>query len=103
MAILGKMIKGFLDLRDKLAPETDPVEAQHQMLRHLLETARNTAFGKHYHFIGWLCALDRPDPAEEVIRQRLAQVAAPSAAQLPEHPVPDHGIEVVDDRCTPIP
>ncbi len=50
MAILGKMIKGFLDLRDKLAPETDPLEAQHRMLIHLLEKAKDTDFGRHYRF-----------------------------------------------------
>ncbi len=50
MAVLGKMIKGFLDLRDKLTPETDPLEAQHKMLVHLLEKAADTDFGRHYRF-----------------------------------------------------
>lgn len=58
MAILGKMIKGFLDLRDKLAPEVDPLEAQHKMLLHLLEKARNTAFGRHYNFSELLSSED---------------------------------------------
>ena len=50
MVILGNVIKGFLNLRDKLAPDTDPVEAQEKVLQDLLTKAKDTAFGKYYDF-----------------------------------------------------
>lgn len=50
MAVFGNVIKGFLDLRDKLAPDTDPIEAQLKVLENLLNKAKNTAFGKYYDF-----------------------------------------------------
>ena len=50
MPIIGNIIKGFIDVRDKLSEEVDPVEAQKQVLKKLLKTAQNTAFGKHYKF-----------------------------------------------------
>lgn len=50
MAILGSIIKGFLDLRDKLAPDTEPIDAQQKVLQNLLGQAKDTAFGKHYNF-----------------------------------------------------
>ena len=50
MAILGNIIKGFLDLRDKLAPDIDPVEAQNKVLLNLLEKSKQTSFGTHYNF-----------------------------------------------------
>ncbi len=50
MAVLGSMIKGFLELRDKLAPDTDPAEAQRLVLKELLENAKDTAFGRKYLF-----------------------------------------------------
>jgi len=50
MAILGSVIKGFLDLRDKIAPETNPNDAQKKVLQDLLAKAKDTAFGKHYDF-----------------------------------------------------
>ena len=56
MAIIGNIIKGFIDVRDKLTSEKDPVAEQQAVLRRLLETAENTAFGKHYHFTQGLAA-----------------------------------------------
>jgi len=50
MAVFGNIIKGFLDLRDKLAPDTKPIDAQQKVLLHLLDTAKTTAFGRHYDF-----------------------------------------------------
>ncbi|APQ18158.1 GH3 family domain-containing protein [Maribacter hydrothermalis] len=50
MAILGSVIKGFLELRDKLAPDTNPVEAQKKVFKNLLGTAKDTDFGRHYNF-----------------------------------------------------
>ena len=50
MAVLGSIIKGAIDLRDNLVSEDSPVEAQHKVLKNLLEKAQNTAFGKYYGF-----------------------------------------------------
>jgi hypothetical protein len=50
MAIIGSIIKGLIDLRDKVVSEPDAVEAQQQVLKELLEKAKDTAFGKEYHF-----------------------------------------------------
>lgn len=50
MAIIGSIIKGLIDLRDKVVSEPDAIEAQQLVLKELLETAKDTAFGKHYQF-----------------------------------------------------
>lgn len=50
MEILGNIIKGAINLKEKLTPEVNPIEAQEQVLRQLLETAKDTQFGKMYHF-----------------------------------------------------
>ncbi|GAA0871919.1 GH3 auxin-responsive promoter family protein [Gangjinia marincola] len=50
MAILGSLIKGAIDLKDKLTPDANPVEEQKKVLYQLLETAKDTSFGKHYNF-----------------------------------------------------
>jgi len=48
--MIGSVIKGFLDLRDKLATGTDAIAEQQQVLIDLLNTAKDTAFGIHYDF-----------------------------------------------------
>jgi hypothetical protein len=50
MAILGSIIKKAIDVRDALVTEATPVEAQREVLVKLLDTARDTAFGKYYGF-----------------------------------------------------
>ncbi len=50
MAILGSIIKGVIDLKDKLTPDANPIEDQKEVLTMLLEKAKDTAFGKHYNF-----------------------------------------------------
>ncbi|UII26104.1 GH3 auxin-responsive promoter family protein [Fulvivirga maritima] len=50
MAVLGNLIKTAIDLRDKFTNDYPDAEAQHQTLKKLLETAKDTAFGKHYNF-----------------------------------------------------
>lgn len=50
MAILGSIIKKAIDLRGNLVSETSPVEDQQQVLKEMLEKAKNTAFGKYYGF-----------------------------------------------------
>lgn len=67
MPIIGNIIKGFIDVRDKLASEEDPVEAQERVLKRLLETARDTAFGKHYDFDKILSCKNIPQAFAEAI------------------------------------
>lgn len=50
MPIIGNIIKGFIDVRDKLTDGENPVEAQREVLKRLLKTAKDTAFGQHYQF-----------------------------------------------------
>lgn len=50
MAIVGSIIKGIIDLRDKLVSEPDAEQAQLEVLKNLLNKAKDTAFGKHYGF-----------------------------------------------------
>ncbi|MGB7395436.1 MAG: GH3 auxin-responsive promoter, partial [Pricia sp.] len=50
MPIIGNIIKGFIDVRDKLADETNPVDSQLEVLERLLKTAKDTAFGQQYDF-----------------------------------------------------
>lgn len=58
MAIVGSIIKGLIDLRDKIVSDPDPEEAQLDVLKHLLNKAKDTAFGKHYDFEGILDSED---------------------------------------------
>ncbi len=50
MAILGNIIKTAIELKDKLTPEHSPVQEQQQVLKDLLEKAKDTAFGTRYQF-----------------------------------------------------
>lgn len=50
MAILGSLIKGIIDLRDKMVSEPDAEQAQLDVLKNLLNTAKDTEFGKYYKF-----------------------------------------------------
>ncbi len=50
MAVIGSIIKGLLHARDAVVSDPDPNEAQEKVLRDLLEKAKDTAFGKFYHF-----------------------------------------------------
>ena len=50
MAILGAVIKGIIDLKDILTSESNPIEEQEQVLKDLLDKAKDTAFGVHYKF-----------------------------------------------------
>ena len=59
MAILGNIIKTAIELKDKLTPETKAIPAQERVLIDLLETAKNTEFGRNYQFQR---ILDAPAP-----------------------------------------
>jgi len=50
MAIIGEIIKQAIHLREVITANTDPVEEQERVLHQLLDTAKLTAFGKHYGF-----------------------------------------------------
>jgi hypothetical protein len=50
MAILGNIIKGIINLTDTLSSETNHIEAQKEVLKNLLETAKETQFGETYNF-----------------------------------------------------
>ena len=50
MAILGSIIKTAIDLRGALVSEKSSVESQKEVLKHLLEKAKDTSFGKYYGF-----------------------------------------------------
>ena len=67
MPIIGNIIKGFIDVRDKLADDGNPMEAQKKVLKRLLDTAKETAFGKHYEFDKILACEDIPNAFAEAI------------------------------------
>ncbi|MFC4689615.1 GH3 auxin-responsive promoter family protein [Dokdonia genika] len=50
MAILGSIIKGAIDLKDSLTTSSNPVEEQENVLRTMLDTAKDTSFGIYYGF-----------------------------------------------------
>ncbi|WP_435413473.1 GH3 family domain-containing protein [Psychroserpens mesophilus] len=50
MAIIGNIIKGVIGLKDALTAAPNHFENQQNVLKHLLETAKNTQFGKYYSF-----------------------------------------------------
>ncbi|QRR00093.1 GH3 family domain-containing protein [Dyadobacter sandarakinus] len=58
MAVIGEIIKKAIDLTGKIISEPDPVEAQKETLRKLLDTARLTAFGKAHEFSEILASED---------------------------------------------
>ncbi|CAH1001512.1 hypothetical protein LEM8419_02415 [Neolewinella maritima] len=60
MAFYGHVIKALIETKHALLPHepNDPAAAQEEQLRDLLETAKDTAFGKYYNFAGILEAED---------------------------------------------
>jgi hypothetical protein len=51
VALLGKLIKGAVQLGNNLIPDvSDPMAAQQATLKELLTKASETAFGKQYRF-----------------------------------------------------
>ncbi len=65
MPVIGSIIKGLIGLKGALAPDIDPVAAQAEVLRELLDTARDTAFGRAY---GFAHLLDQDDMVEAYAR-----------------------------------
>ncbi len=58
MAIRGSIIKGLIDLRDTIVSEPDAIKAQKEVLKNLLEKAKDTSFGKFYKFSEILASED---------------------------------------------
>lgn len=50
MSIKGALIKGAIHFKDVLTPSVNHLESQKEVLKHLLDTAKNTEFGKAYNF-----------------------------------------------------
>ena len=67
MAILGNIIKGVINLTDTLTSETNHTEAQQEVLKNLLETAKDTEFGKKYNFETILLSDDLGESFAEVV------------------------------------
>lgn len=59
MAILGHLIQGIINLSDALSSEENHIEAQEEVLQYLLESAKETEFGKYYDFEKILNAKDK--------------------------------------------
>jgi hypothetical protein len=60
MQVIGEIIKKAIDLGEKLSASKSPADAQREVLKQLLDKAKNTAFGKYY---GFELILDSDDPA----------------------------------------
>jgi hypothetical protein len=79
MAIIGEIIKKTITIADKVFTNPEPSLAQQSILKHLLERAKNTAFGKFYQF-------DKILSADEDLRQVFAAA------------VPFHSYDHMHDR-----
>jgi hypothetical protein len=50
MTVIGELIKKAISLSGWVSTDEHPAKAQKEVLKKLLEQAKHTAFGKHYHF-----------------------------------------------------
>ncbi len=50
MVVIGEIIKKSVEIVDKIVGDPDPVEAQQEVLKELLEKASHTSFGLYYQF-----------------------------------------------------
>ncbi len=50
MAIIGEVLKKVIETADRIFSNSDPKEAQENVLRELISKAKHTDFGKHYKF-----------------------------------------------------
>ena len=50
MEIIGNLIKSAIEVGSKFQNRKTPVEAQKEVLKHLLEKAKDTSFGKFHGF-----------------------------------------------------
>ena len=50
MAIFGSLIKNIIEFREKFVGDSNPIEEQEEVLKNLLDKAKDTLFGKYYFF-----------------------------------------------------
>ena len=50
MNIIGNFIKGVINVTDKITGDDNPIKEQQEVLKNLLESAKDTSFGKAYRF-----------------------------------------------------
>ncbi|MFO8086363.1 MAG: GH3 auxin-responsive promoter family protein [Bacteroidales bacterium] len=58
MAVIGEIIKRTIEVADRFITNSDPVEAQKEVLYELLSRSRNTSFGLYYDFRGIMKSQD---------------------------------------------
>tara|TARA_R110002094_G_scaffold182492_1_gene160255 strand:- start:31 stop:309 length:279 start_codon:yes stop_codon:yes gene_type:complete len=61
MSIKGSLIKGVIHLKDNLTPTINHIEAQENVLSSLLNSAKDTEFGKVYNFEEILSSEDKAE------------------------------------------
>lgn len=67
MPVIGELIKKAIELGGKLSIEDSPEKAQAKVLNQLLETAKDTSFGKYYGFKKILEAKDTSQAFQEKV------------------------------------
>lgn len=67
MPVIGELIKKAIELGGKLSTEDSPEKAQSKVLKHLLDTAKDTSFGKYYGFKKILEAKDTSQAFQEKV------------------------------------
>ena len=67
MPLKGSIIKSLIEFRDTVVSPPDHAEAQKNVLKELLETAKDTAFGKYYDFAKLLESENMPRTFSEKI------------------------------------
>ena len=50
MNIIGNFIKGVINVTDKITGDDNPIEEQKEVLKNLLQSGKDTSFGKAYGF-----------------------------------------------------
>jgi hypothetical protein len=67
MNIIGNFIKGVINVTDKITGDDNPVKEQHDVLKNLLQSAKDTSFGKAYGFDSIL----ETDTVHETFRKKV--------------------------------
>lgn len=67
MAIIGEIIKRVIDVNSLINKDETPWEAQKQVLLHMLEVAKHTAFGRKYNFSNILADTDAVKHFQRVV------------------------------------
>lgn len=67
MTVIGEFIKKAIDVYGFVTSEPDPVEAQNEVLKKLIDTAKLTAFGKKYTFSKLLTSANLVDAFQQEV------------------------------------